>query len=177
MKRVFSMLGLALALSGCGPAQVTVTGKDLHEIVQNVQRAMVRESWGEDSASCFTDLDLQEMRRSGLLNRLADRLRTDKVFLEALEKLRALPADERARALRESRVPMRQRWDQIGEISRRGTTIAGQQAEVMIANRIVDLAEELLSGRPRAAVGARGGVVGLGRLRAPRSSRGGALWL
>src|SRR5439155_23997143 len=95
MKAALCILVPVLVLSACVPGDVQISGGSLREIIENLQRSMIRESWAEDAASCFTWQDLDGLRRSGTFTGLATRLRASPVFLAAVTKVRQMAPDER----------------------------------------------------------------------------------
>jgi hypothetical protein len=76
-------------------------------------------------------------------------LRTNKTFLDAVDKIRKMAPEERDAYLKRCRLPLRKTWAELGEISPRGTTDAGRKAELAINNSIVDLVEKLTSELPQ----------------------------
>ena len=60
------------------------------------------------------------------------------------------PSDRTA-YLKRCRLPYRKTWQELGEITPKGTTEAGYRAEAAIIKAIVDLAEKLLNTQPTKA--------------------------
>lgn len=136
-----------IAAAGLLIADLKVAGGTLGDIVGYVQRYHVRESYGVEAGECFTWVDFAQFERTGTLARITAELRTDRAFLAAIAKVSAMPVDDQRALLVKCRRLSRPTWAEIREISPRGTTEAGRRAERMIAEAIVDLAEELLRAR------------------------------
>jgi hypothetical protein len=153
--RIVLALSLAGALLACrdsfpytGAAQDT----DLRSIIKNQIRSHVRESYGEYAGQNFSSDDLDRFTAQKIPDQIVAGLRSSKLFLAAVGKVRQLSPSDRAAYLEECRKPLRPTWAEQGKIDRNGTTEAGRQAELMIANAITDLAESMLadSGSPPA---------------------------
>ncbi|MFY9748552.1 MAG: hypothetical protein WA891_02410 [Acidobacteriaceae bacterium] len=138
----------ASALVACSHS-AAAAGQDLRGIIEQQIRDHVRESYGELAGQNFSDEDLDRFTRDHTTDQIVERLKNDKNFLAAVEKVRAMSAGDRSAYLRRCRLPLRQTWAQLGAITPRGTTEAGQKAEVAIANAIVDWAESLLARPPQ----------------------------
>ena len=126
-----------------------VRGSDLRSIIEAQIKGNVRESYGELAGQNFSDVDLDRFTRDKVPDRIAASLRSDPRFLDAVEKVRAMSPDDRAAYLKRCRQPLRKTWAQLGEITPKGTTEAGQRAEIAIASAITDLAENLLAAPAR----------------------------
>jgi hypothetical protein len=151
--RFFTFFAIVTMLSACGhsaPAGSAGSG-DLRSIVEEKIRDNVRESYGEFAGQCFTDADLDIFTRNKVPDRIVEQLKSDSRFNAAVAKVRAMPADERAAYLKRSRLPLHKTWAELGAVSSAGQTDAGQRAETMTSNAIVDLAESLLAGPPTPA--------------------------
>ncbi|MEW6211318.1 MAG: hypothetical protein AB1631_23335 [Acidobacteriota bacterium] len=149
MKFVSEMLLLLIAAlcAACGEERFDpseIKPETLREIIQAEQRRNVRESYGELAHECFTDIDLKEFLSEGRAAKIAARLKTSKRFLASVDTVKAMPEIERKRFLNSLRAPLRRTWAEMGRISSEGQTIAGQRAELAIANAIVDLVEALI---------------------------------
>ncbi|MEK7752164.1 MAG: hypothetical protein AAB654_09635 [Acidobacteriota bacterium] len=116
----------------------------LADIIAAQQKKHVRESWGEWAHECFTEIDLKEFVRTGVPGRIAEDLRRSRRFIEVVLAFKQVPADRREKQLNACRRPLRKTWAQLGRISREGQTEAGQKAERMIAEVIVDEVRKLV---------------------------------
>jgi hypothetical protein len=71
-------------------------------------------------------------------------LRKDKEFTNVVLALKASPPHEQQKLLDAALNTRRPTWAELGRIDRQGQTEAGQEAEKMIAEAIVNLVKELL---------------------------------
>ncbi len=146
--RLITIVLAAGSLLACGHTpslESEVRGSDLRSIIEGQIKDAVRESYGEYAGQNFSDADLDRFTREKVADRIAASLRTDPRFLAAVEKVRAMPEADRAAYLKRCRQPLRRTWAELGEITPKGTTEAGQRAEIAIAAAITDLAKSLLA--------------------------------
>ena len=116
----------------------------LRGLIQKQQRLHVRESYGELAHQCFTAVDLDEFKRAGKPARIARGLRDAKEVAGAVSALRGLSQEQRTKLLATCRTALRPTWARLGRISGEGQTLAGNQAERMIADAIVDMVVQLI---------------------------------
>lgn len=137
------------------PDQVIVAKATDHlrAIIQKQQRLNVCKSYGEWAQECFTWVDLNEFRRTGKLAQIAQALKGLKEIAQIVSSLEALPMSQRDSLPRTYRQPLRKTWAQLGRISPEGQTEAGQQAEMLIANAIVDMVRNHLGHPSTGAAG------------------------
>ena len=119
------------------------TAEEIMTVIQNQQRLHVKESWGEAADQCFTAEDLNWFMSSRTTDGIVGALRHEAHFIRIVDSLRKMDADDRTILLAAADKPLRPTWAQIGQISRTGTTEAGQKAEQLIASAIVTLTKEL----------------------------------
>lgn len=117
---------------------------DIVKAIQKSQKKYVRESYGEWAHQCFTDLDYQAFLQGKRPQLIARNLKGNRKFMEAVIALKAMPEKERVRFIEGCRRPLRPTWAQLGRISREGQTVAGQQAELEIADAVAETVLELL---------------------------------
>jgi hypothetical protein len=122
---------------------------DLRSLIRREQMANVRESYGEWAHECFTWVDLNDFKRHGRAAQVADRLRKTREIARIVAALVQVSAQESKRMLETCRRPLRPTWAELGRISKEGQTDAGQQAETMIANAVVEMVNGLLAPVPR----------------------------
>jgi hypothetical protein len=127
----------------------TVKPETLREIIAEQQRRNVRESYGIWAHECFTDDDLDQFVRSAQPARIARSLKGSKRFMAVVSALKKMPSAQRHKLLNSCRKPLRKTWAQLGRISPEGQTEAGQKAERLIADAIVDFVGELLGATTR----------------------------
>jgi hypothetical protein len=113
------------------------------------QRTHVRLSYGQADGQCFTRDNLSGFKQRDVPGQIVRQLRTSAQFRAIVEQLRKQPAGKRARYLQKCRAIAHPTWAQLGKISPRGQTEAGQQAELLIAQAIVRLANEMLASGQR----------------------------
>ena len=116
---------------------------DLIKAISRAQKNYVREAQGEMAYQCFTEADYQTFFVSHRAQKIAEELKGDRKFMEAILGLNAKSATEQAQFIAECRRPLRLTWTQLGRISHEGQTDAGQRAELDIANAIADMILEL----------------------------------
>jgi hypothetical protein len=79
-------------------------------------------------------------------------LKRKREFVEIILALKSKNVEERRLLFKSCRKPLRKTWAELGRVDPAGQTIAGQRAELLIANAVVDLAEQLV-GKPAAEIG------------------------
>jgi hypothetical protein len=137
-------------LTACTPAGVShyQSPVSLRAIIEEQINSHVRLSYGELDGECFTDKDLETMIHERVPDLIATQLKRDPGFRTAIDQMRTTSVDERNLYLLRSRQPVHKTWEELGRISSEGQTEAGQKAESLIANSVVNLAETLLASPP-----------------------------
>jgi hypothetical protein len=122
----------------------------LTDLIEFQQRKHVKGSTGELAHECFTDLDFASFKSARTPARVAARLAEAPDFHVIANALRAIPAERLVEVMRAARQKARPTWRQMGFIDRqgRGQTEAGHQAELMIADSIVNAFAVDLNVRP-----------------------------
>ena len=115
----------------------------LIEIILKEQRDNVRESYGELAGQNFTAKDLEDFKKAGTPANITARLKTDAEFLEIVLAIKQMSPTERQKLLHRGVNTFKPTWQQLGRIDRAGQSKAGQMAERMIAEAIVNLVKEL----------------------------------
>lgn len=121
-------------------------------IIEQQQRVYVGESSGLEAPDNFTTVRLDLFIRNGTVDEIVESLKVDPEFRKVVEDIRAMPPQERETVLREGGVAYSKTWEQLNldpiidtpEDLRRGQTRAGQTAQRMIAEGIVNLVRSLL---------------------------------
>lgn len=121
-----------------------VKAEELIEIIKEQQRLNVRESYGEMAYQCFSDDDLGRFIQAKVPDRVIENLKKDNQFIEVVLAIKKLSSNERQKLLDESLNTYKPTWAQLGKISRDGQTEAGQKAERMISETIVNLVRDLI---------------------------------
>jgi hypothetical protein len=118
--------------------------KPLQDIIHRLQLANVKQSC--DETHCFTDIDYKTFTNAHKAQQIANDQRSAPEFRTAAMALRGLPEAARQGAEDSLRQPLRKTWEELGEISCKGQTVAGKNAERDIANALVDAALEIAHG-------------------------------
>jgi hypothetical protein len=148
---VFLMaLGALAVCCKLAAAAEATRGSDLRSLIEVEISSHVRTSYGELAGQNFSDVDLQRFLAEKVPDQIVLSLKSNPRFLSAVEKIRAMKPDERTAYLLRCRAPLHKTWSELGAISPKGQTEAGQRAELAISNAIVDLAAKVLAGPPGA---------------------------
>lgn len=115
----------------------------LIQIILREQRDNVRESYAESAGQNFSDVNLQNFKKTGKLAEIIKRLKTDAEFLDVVLAIKRMTPSARQKLLHQGLNTFKPTWQQLGRIDRAGQTDAGQEAERMIAEGIVNLVKEL----------------------------------
>jgi hypothetical protein len=115
----------------------------LIEIILREQRNNVRESYGKLKGQNFSDLDLGEFIKAKTVELITERLKTEGEFLDLVLAIKRMEATERQKLSFRAANTFKRTWDQRGRVDKEGQTDAGQKAERMIAEGIVELVKEL----------------------------------
>jgi hypothetical protein len=111
---------------------------DLRSTIKTKQLENVRLSWGPNAGECFTNQDLQEMISTKRLAKIAETLKHDRSFLKILIAAEAFSAAERSGIGDSVRTAFHKTWTERGIVDANGQTVAGVQAELLIAGTIVN---------------------------------------
>lgn len=118
--------------------------EELVSIIQEQQKAQVKESSGQQEWQCFTEDDLKRFVDNKKLDSITEQLKHTPRFLNVVLGVRLMEPGHRAELIRSADKPLRPTWSQLGRISPEGQTDSGQNAEKMIASAIVRLVKELI---------------------------------
>ena len=139
------------ALAACGKSAAGGDrGTDLRSVIEAEISSHVRTSYEELMGQNFSDADLERFLAEKVPDQIVLSLKNAPRFLVAVEKIRAMKPDEREAYLLRCRAPLHKTWRELGAISPKGQTEAGQRAELAISNAIVDLAARMLASPPGA---------------------------
>jgi hypothetical protein len=117
----------------------------IFDIIRDQQNFFVKESYGTDAYQCFTDDDLQNFLKKGVPQIIRDNLQKSNEYLAIIMAIKEMDAIKRQELLNHAQNSFKPTWGELGHISREGQTDAGQTAEKLIANSIVDLTKGLLN--------------------------------
>ncbi len=116
--------------------------KLLVQLVLEQQNIFVRKSYGESAAECFTWDDLDRFKQENTIARIQRNLKENNKFSDLVKMLTGLPERKQKDIFQKGRYTFKKTWAELGEITIAGQTVAGQRAEKMIADTIVELAKE-----------------------------------
>jgi len=119
--------------------------EDIILIVQQEQLTHVRESCRPTGNACFTSNDLIAFKNNNMVNQITNRLRMSNWFLETITALKETATSTQTIILNKAQLKRRRTWEEMGEVSCRGQTEAGRDAEILIAETIVKLAKQMIS--------------------------------
>jgi hypothetical protein len=137
----------AASQGGSRAATVSTSQYAQHPLIKLIireQRTYIRDSWGQLDYQCFTSDDLARFKSVNVPRQVTERLKTDAEFLSLVREIGQLSSGARSQLLSRAYRTYRPTWRQLGRISRAGQTVAGQQAERLMAKAIADLVGELL---------------------------------
>lgn len=140
-RRTVRPMGTQLSTSSASTPQ----GRALIEFIKQKQHFYIGESTGEEAWQCVTWDDLQMFRADVASGGIPKEIKADKEFHVVAEGIGELTSSQRNVAYARARRTYKPTWAQIGGISARGQTVAGQIAERELAGLIVDLAQEYLT--------------------------------
>lgn len=120
---------------------------ELINIIKQLQKKYVRESWGLQEGECFTESDLKEFRNSKVVYNIISTLQKDKNFRALIDVINRLPSNRRSEFLSRAENTYKKTWRELNlnpATSTRaelltGQTEAGAEAEKDITQAIVSL--------------------------------------
>jgi hypothetical protein len=117
--------------------------KRIIELIKQKQKDNVRISYTE--YNCFTDVDLQNFNSKKTVDKICSQLRNSKEINKIIIELNKMNKEDLAKLFDNASNTYKKTWAELGEITPKGQTDAGQTAEKMIAERIVTLIKEMLN--------------------------------
>jgi hypothetical protein len=105
--------------------------------IKNAQLKHVRLSYGENDGECFTWKNYEKFQLNEVAKIAASEIVTRKEIKEGILQLRKLNVAIK-KVTSDLRNPLHDTWSERGRIDPSGQTYAGQQAELDIANAVVD---------------------------------------
>jgi hypothetical protein len=129
-----------------------VNPERLIDIISQLQVEYVRESFGLQSGQCFTDVDFKKFMHEKTPDKIVEGLRSDQDFIAVVNAIRDMNSERRSALLDRARGHYKRTWAELGldprttsaNELRRGQTDAGQQAEKLIAEAVVDLVRQMI---------------------------------
>jgi Caspase domain len=120
-----------------------VSPDELLEIIKSEQRSKVRESSGVNNGQNFSDDMLKEFKGQDVPQSVTERLKHNSYFIDIVLAIKQMRPGTREKLLNEGMRTYKKTWVELGRISPEGQTDAGQEAERLIAQAIIDLVMEL----------------------------------
>jgi hypothetical protein len=122
-----------------------VRPSNLEEVIKNQQKSNVKASHSEHN--CFTSKDLEMFKNQKKHNQIVADLMNDNSFIDLIISIKNMTPTERQALLSRCANISKPTWNSLGEISSKGQTDAGNEAELLIAEAIVAKVKEV-SGLP-----------------------------
>ena len=122
------------------PKKVSQEAK-LVAVVREMQLMTVGVS--NNDYDCFTDVNLRGFQSE--CDMVADMLRYDMKFVKLVGEIRPLSSSTKKRLFAKAAATYKPTWGQLGHISPRGQTVAGQRAERMVASTVVSTTKKMLT--------------------------------
>jgi len=126
--------------------QPTIKPGKLIEIIVSKQNERVKKSIGEYAYNSFTDKDLEEFKKQDIPSQVKSELKKDNEFLDVVLAIKAMNPTARQKLLEEGVRKHKRTFEEAGGIDPAGETQtkAGQEAERLIAEAIVNEVRELI---------------------------------
>jgi hypothetical protein len=119
-----------------------VLPSDLQEIIKSKQRQKVKTSY--DEYNCFTDIDLQDFKKSKTPDQAVNELIEDNSFIDLIIAIKDMNPADRQKLFETSSNIAKPTWTTLGSVSSEGQTEAGHEAELLIAKAIVSKIKEMI---------------------------------
>lgn len=140
------------ASSTLPPPSSKVKPERLIDIIKQLQMEYVGESFGLESGQCFTDVDFNKFIRVKKTAEIVERLRNDRDFIAVVTAIRDMKSEDRSALLDKARLTYKKTWRELrldprsasADQLRKGQTDAGQKAERLIAQAVVDLVSRMI---------------------------------
>lgn len=126
------------------PEEPKVKPEELITIIKIQQKKYVKESWGTHAYQCFTDDDLKKFEDDKVPIKIVEKLKTDNKFIDIVLAIKDMTPSDWQDLKERSLSTYKRTWTELGKVDREGQTEAGQKAEKMIAEAIVDLVIEFI---------------------------------
>jgi len=124
----------------------------LINIIEQVQREHVRDSIGTAPNECFTDSDLRVFRNNQIAAQSVGGLRNDQDFIAVVHAIKNMNTEEQLYLLDRGQKTYRRTWQELhlnpnissADELRKGQTVAGQEAERLIAEAVIQLVKQMI---------------------------------
>lgn len=124
-------------------AQDSQQSNKLSQIIKKQQKRYVKESCGTLDYQCFTEKDLERFKGNRTTTVVTNSLQQDISFWRVILWLKNLPTERKENMFEQAKETYKPTWAELGEVSCKGQTQAGQEAERMIADAVEKLARDL----------------------------------
>ena len=115
----------------------------LQNIIKTKQSEKVRIS--RNQYDCFSNDNLQSFKNNKIPSQVVNELMMDKSFFDLVIVIKNMSANEQQELLETSSGIAKNTWATNGEVSAKGQTDAGREAELLIAKAIVSKVKELIN--------------------------------
>jgi hypothetical protein len=119
-------------------ADMTLLRTALCELIRDAQKSCIRESFGTLAGENFSDEDLADFKRDNKAEEVAERYGKLESFRSIVSALGGLNSDQRDSLLSAALGTSHKTWSQLKKVSAEGQTVAGVQAELLVAQAIVN---------------------------------------
>lgn len=113
-------------------------------LIKVKQKQYVRESSGEEKSQCFTKDDSIKFVENKTIYRIITELKNNNKYIQTVIAIKRMDPARRQDLLESCSKISKRTWEEIGYITSEGQTVAGKNAELMIAGAIVDNVKELI---------------------------------
>jgi len=119
--------------------------EELFNCIKENQTRYIKLSTGYFDYNCFTDIDLNNFHSNEVPKQIADKLQSDSKFLALVMVIKNLSSDQWENLKSEALLIYRPTFGDVGGVKTDGSaqSVAGQQAEKIVAETIVNLVLEI----------------------------------
>lgn len=119
--------------------------EELFNCIKENQNRYIKLSTGYFDYNCFTDIDLNNFHSNEVPKQIADKLQSDSKFLALVMVIKNLSSDQWEKLKSEALLIYRPTFGDVGGVKTDGSaqSVAGQQAEKIVAETIVNLVSEI----------------------------------
>lgn len=119
--------------------------EELFNYIKENQSRYVKLSTGYFDYNCFTDIDLNNFHGNEVPKQITDKLQSDSKFLALVMVIKNLNSDQWQKLKSDALLLYRPTFGDVGGVKTDGSaqSVAGQQAEKIVAETIVNLVSEI----------------------------------
>jgi len=115
----------------------------LEDIIKSKHSQYVKTSYSE--SNCFTDADLEKFRNNKIPNQIVADLMKNNAFIDLIISIKGISPTDRQELLERCSKIAKLTWANLGKVSPNGQTEAGNQAELLISEAIVNKIQSMMS--------------------------------